>query len=432
MNNVKDFGAVGDGITLDTRAIQRAIDVGGMVYFPEGTYLSGTIYLKSHGGIYLDKGAVIKASHNADDYNAPDFCPQNQVWEEEFMAGTHLIAAVEQCDISICGQGAVDGDSHYWVNESSKHKTYGFYDQPARGDRPAQMIYFAECSDIHITDVSLRNAPFWHLFLYGCTDAVIRGLHITGERKQWVNDGIDLDCCSRVTVSDCIIDTGDDGITLRASGATLVSKDAVCEDVVVTNCIITSYLDYGIRIGVGNGLIRNCLFSNIIIKNSLNGIGFTGRFAEYEDCTSVENLRFSNISVDALLALDFKISSSQDLPPLKAPAYARGITFADSYFKTQRCCNVVGFEDTYYSDISFLNSEFVYIRENPDNDRFMCAWAKEHEGAVIYIKKSENITFSACRFVCNDSDSGLENDIYTENPDCLRLLNTKCHVGVAG
>lgn len=76
LRNVREYGAVGDGKTLDTAAIQRAVDAGGVVYFPAGTYLSGTIYLKSGGGLELAPGATLLASPDPAHYNAADFCPQ--------------------------------------------------------------------------------------------------------------------------------------------------------------------------------------------------------------------------------------------------------------------------------------------------------------------------------------------------------------------
>ena len=103
MNNVQDFGAVGDGIHKDTTAIQAAIDLGGIVYFPPGIYLSGTLFLRSNGGLDLDPGAVLLASPDKDDYNADDFCPQNRVFASEQVSGAHFITAVEQHNISIRG-----------------------------------------------------------------------------------------------------------------------------------------------------------------------------------------------------------------------------------------------------------------------------------------------------------------------------------------
>ena len=101
MRNIKDYGAIGDGITLNTQAIQRAIDDGGMVYIPTGVYKTGTLYLKSNGGLHLEAGAVLLASHDYNDYNEWDFCQQNWKSDEENANGKHLIVAVEQENVFI-------------------------------------------------------------------------------------------------------------------------------------------------------------------------------------------------------------------------------------------------------------------------------------------------------------------------------------------
>ncbi len=243
MQNVKEFGAVGDGKTIDTAAIQKAIDAGGTVYIPDGTYVTGTLYLKSNGGLYLSPGATLLASHDREDYNSADYCPQNQIFQEEFMAGTHLITAVEQENIFVAGFGTIDGDSHYWVNEKRKETYCDFFAHPTReANRPAQMIFFAECKNVRVENVNLRYSPFWHLFFHGCTDVIVNAVNIKGEQRQWVNDGIDIDCCSNVAISNCIIDTGDDGITLRANGIPLVKQPSVCENVTISNCTIAHLL----------------------------------------------------------------------------------------------------------------------------------------------------------------------------------------------
>ena len=85
MRNVKDYGAIGDGIALDTEAFQKAIDDGGMVYVPPGEYRVGTLYLKSNGGLHLEMGSTVKGSHRKEDYNSDDFCAQNRIWKEEYV-----------------------------------------------------------------------------------------------------------------------------------------------------------------------------------------------------------------------------------------------------------------------------------------------------------------------------------------------------------
>lgn len=393
MNNVLDFGAKGDGKSDDTLAIQKAIDAGGTVYFPQGEYLTGTLYLKSNGGLFLDGGAVIKASHNREKYNSEDFCVQNEVWEEESMSGTHLITAVEQENVFICGFGTVDGDTHYWVKDKWDYCNF-YCHPPIEAQRPAQMLYFVECKNVRVQDVTLKNAPFWHLFFHGCEGVFARGLNIKGETEQWVNDGIDIDCCRNVMVSDCLIETGDDGITLRARGSKLKEKDNICEDITVSNCVITSYLDYGVRIGVGEGIIRNVLFSNIIIKNSLNGIGITCRFLPEGDVTSVENIRFNGLSIKALCAFEMKISNSLSHPPLKEYAYIRNISLRDFYAESNRFCYIQGFENGEFSNVNFTDGKIRFIPEKESHDRKVCVYTDtDSKKSAFYIDRAENVSF---------------------------------------
>lgn len=424
MQNVKDFGAVGDGKMLDTEAIQRAIDAGGTVYIPDGEYVTGTLYLKSNGGLYLSSGAKLVASHNREDYNSADYCPQNQIYEAEFMAGTHLITAVEQENVFIAGYGTIFGDSHYWVNENKLRDYCNFYAHPDReANRPAQMIFFAECRNVRVENVNLRYGSFWHLFFHGCVDVIVNGVNIQGERKQWVNDGIDVDCCTNVTISNCIIDTGDDGITLRANGLPLTKKDHVCENVVVSNCVITSYLDYGIRLGVGNGIIRNCMFSNIVIKESLSGIGATCRFTPTGNCTSIENLIFTNISIDAKRAFDLKVSNAQGDPVLKTEGYMKNIRFNNVDAVTNRRCYILGFGNTFCTDFEFNNSKIKFVPEN-DEERRKCDYTndveRENNDCLMFIRKAKNIKFNNVVF---EHSNNFGNDILENEAENITVNN---------
>ncbi len=313
MQDIRDYGAVGDGQALDTAAIQKAIDAGGMVLVPPGIYRTGTLYLKSNGGLHLEPGAVLLASHCRQDYNADDFCPQNDVFWEEKVTGAHLITSVGQENVTVEGHGTIDGDGHFWMNES--HLIPGTQEYDANPERPGQLLFFCECRDVHVTDVRICNGSYWHLFFHGCRDVFVRGVAIRGDRPRWTNDGIDIDCCTGVTVSDCIIDVGDDGITLRGYGNPLLHKDAVCENVVITNCVIRADRDYGIRIGVGSGLIRNCTLSNLDIEApNCGGLGIMGRWSSLSrSATSVENLLFTNLRIRARRPLEL-VSGYGDAP----------------------------------------------------------------------------------------------------------------------
>ena len=106
--NILTTGAMADGVTLNTESIQKAIDLcaengGGRVEVPAGTFVTGTIWLKSHVELYLEQGAVLKASTNMDDYNELDAYPQNYSWLPEEWVGKHLIITVGQTDVAIAG-----------------------------------------------------------------------------------------------------------------------------------------------------------------------------------------------------------------------------------------------------------------------------------------------------------------------------------------
>ncbi len=395
MRNILDYGAIPDGHTVNTKAIQAAIDAGGTVYIPDGEFVTGTLYLKSGGGLHLAPGAVLRASHDRSDYNAEDYCVQNRVFKSEFMAGTHLITAVEQHDIFISGFGRIDGDSHYWVNESRREWYCGFWAHPpAEAQRPGQMIFFAECENVRVQDVNLTYSPFWHLFFHGCENVQVRGVRIRGERRQWVNDGIDIDCCRRVTVSDCIIDTGDDAITIRANCDPLKDRTKCCEDIVITNCILTSYLGNAIRIGVGRGLIKNCMISNVVIRDSLNGISATCRFNPTSFATSVENVRIQNCTVQAHCGIDLRMSNNETHPPLIERAYMRDVVLDGITVLCDRPNNLLGHENARVSDITFRNMKVYVNGEDPDGDRRPCNWSKlEGEKAAFIVRDADDVTF---------------------------------------
>lgn len=357
MNNILDFGAVADGKTVNTKAIQAAIDAGGAVLIPRGEFVTGTLYLRSNGGLHLEAGAVLKASHCREDYNADDYCPQNQVFTEEFVTGAHLITAVEQENIFISGDGAIDGDSHYWMNGDERFEEGSITFKP-NAERPGQMIYICECKNVNIRDVGLRNGSYWHLLLHGCENVIVRGLNISGERLQYTNDGIDIDCCKNVTVSDCVIDTGDDGITLRANGKTLKGRKD-CENVTVTNCTIASYGDYGIRIGVGSGRIKNCSLSNIAIHDSQNGIGITARFSSASAGAFIENISFSNMQVRALRPLELRMTQSEDQPPLREKRHIKNILLSGLYAEGTRDSVIINHENGEMSGFVLRDCTFV-------------------------------------------------------------------------
>lgn len=381
MRDIRDYGAIGDGETLDTAAIQRAIDDGGMVYIPAGTYRTGTLYLKSNGGLHIAAGATLSASRSYDDYNEWDFCPQNWRSAAEHANGKHLIVAVEQENIFIEGQGTICGEGSYFVHDVHPEPTYppeenySFVPNPETL-RPSQMLFLCECKNVKISVVTLLDSPYWHLFLYGCEDVVVHGLTIRGERKRWTNDGIDIDGCCGVTVSDCLIDVGDDGLTLRAAGCgdtySFQHKENICERVTVTNCVIHSHRANGVRIGVGAGVIRNCTLTGLDIEAPFwAGFEINCKWAPHSPyCTSIENILCANIQLRARMAFDI-VSAFGEVAP-DSGCYIRNLLFQNILLSQKDISPIHAMpnapvENIFFRDVCAIGTENVFDIQNTNS-----------------------------------------------------------------
>ncbi len=250
---VTKFGAVADGVRMDTQAIHAAIEAcarggGGTVYFPPGRYLSGTVFLKSNVSLYLEAGAVLLGSKDLQDYpsTAPDFRSYTDNYTEK-----SLIYAERLENISILGQGVIDGQG-------------AFFPGPYKV-RP-YMLRIIQCRSVAIEGVTLKDSPMWVLHLLACDEVNVHGIRIHA-RVNRNNDGIDLDCCDKVAISNCEIWSGDDAIVLKSTA------DRPCRNVTISNCVLSSYCN-ALKMGTeSNGGFQNISISNCsIYETRLSGI----------------------------------------------------------------------------------------------------------------------------------------------------------------
>ncbi len=304
-NNVRDFGAKGDGVSLDHKAIDAAINDcaahgGGIVTVPVGTYLCGTIHLKSNVNLYLESGAKIlaaPASMNA--YDAPEVF-DGVAYQDGGHTYFHnsLIWAENEENISITGRGMIDGEGL-----TTRDTDNGGILQGGNVGTGDKTIAFKNCKNILLRDITIYRGGHFAVIITGCDIGTIDNLTIDTNR-----DGIDIDCCKYITVSNTKVNSpNDDGIVLKSSYA--LKRPVLCENIMITNCLVSGYklgtfLDRTyvpakvnwvcgrIKLGTeSNGGYRNIAISNCTCIYS-SGLAF-----EEVDQGKMENVVVSNISL---------------------------------------------------------------------------------------------------------------------------------------
>ncbi len=440
MNNVRDFGAVGNGSVKDTAAIQQAIDAGGMVHFPPGTYLTGTLYLRSNGGLFIEPGATLLGSPDPEDYNADDFCPQNKAHPSENASGAHLIVAVEQENIMICGGGRIDGNrkAFYGADEppyAGKYQPGTAWNESLKGVwRPGQMIFFCECSNVHLENVQLYNSSYWTCFLHGCEDVFVRGLRILNDQRTANGDGLDVDCCRRVVISDCIIDTGDDCITFRGS-CDLLKNPKPCEYATVTNCVLHSRT-MAFRFGVGNGIVRNINVSNIVFHNCRDAIGFNSNYStDPTRGVEIENICFENLQMDAD-RMFFISSQVRGATPEPAAKEIRNISFRNirGTFKMPSVicgCAETGIDNFSFSDMKMSCTGTMKIHSSDPVGPYSL-WSKEVPDCAIYVAHARNVRFEKCSVDWGDFASEWKYSVMLHRNHGIEIENCSLDKPVCG
>ena len=253
-----EFGVKNDGITLNTCSIQKAIDFihengGGRLVFESGNYVTGSIYLKSNVTLQLNYGATILGSTNPFDYV-----------KDKKIGWMSMIFAVNQENIGITGKGTINGRGFTTANNMVNYIHRGVYTDPLKYDRPnetnrPQNIYFRECANIVITDITLRDPASWNQTYDQCKNLYVD--HITVDSKSyWNNDGIDIVDCDGVVIKNSYFDAADDVLCFKSHSA-----QHMCQNVVVDNCVGRSSAN-GLKFGtVSRGGFKNFKVTNLTI-----------------------------------------------------------------------------------------------------------------------------------------------------------------------
>lgn len=299
--DIRDYGAVGDGITNDREAIQEAIDVcsaagGGRVLVPGGlTFRTGSIELKRFVDLHVETGATLLASDRLEDYAylvPPDKFVRNESGLPSFLnseyAGKPLqafIHGVGQEHVTLSGFGTIDANEVMFYGHDSGYHIEGTY-------YPRVPLMLVEnFTHLTVRDVTMKNCAFWTLHPVGCDDVTIDGVRILNNLRMANSDGIDPDHCRNVRIVNCHIECGDDCIVLKNTAA--FNEYGNCENIVISNCTLVS-TSAAIKFGTeGERSFRNVLVTNCTISGSNRGISI-----QIRDGGNVENVVFSNISIE--------------------------------------------------------------------------------------------------------------------------------------
>jgi polygalacturonase len=295
--DITKYGAIGDGKTDNTQFISSAIEAchasgGGTVYIPAGTFLTGPIELKSHMTLWVDAGALVLFKDHFDAYP-----PVKTRWSGYEVYGYQpLLFARNVTNVSVKGDGCFDGQGKAWWEVNARLRKGESYSSNQTQEITAlnkalkvsirsnivewdsqflrpPLLQFIDCRHVTLEGITLRNSPFWNTHLVYCDDVSVRGVTIQNPSTTPNGDGLDIDSCSNVRVTDCHFDVGDDCLCLKSGideDGRRVGKPT--ENITISNC--TMHAGHGgVVFGSENsGGIRNVVVTNCVFMGTDRGI----------------------------------------------------------------------------------------------------------------------------------------------------------------
>lgn len=303
--SIRDFGARGDGATIDTGAIQAAIDDlaalgGGTVVVPRGVFVSGALFLKPRVNLHLDAGAVIRCTTDMRHF-PPQRTRIEGHFEEKF---TPALINAKRCDgLRITGQGTLDGAGRpiwdlFWKLRNAAPNPHEF---PNLGVARARLALIEESKGVVVDGVTFKDSQFWNLHLYNCEEVLVRGarFEVPDDYKQAPSsDGIDLDSCRKVTIDGCYFSVTDDCIAAKGTKGprALEDKDSPpVANIRVRNCHFRRG-HHALACGSEATIVRDVIVENCKVTGEMALVRLKLRPdtpQRYEDIT------FRNITLDS-------------------------------------------------------------------------------------------------------------------------------------
>jgi polygalacturonase len=370
--NIISYGAIADGQTSNTSAIQKAIDDanangGGTVLVPSGKFITGVIYLKSNVALQLDGNAELLATAKRIDYG-----PER---------ASALITANNQHNISITGKGIINGqavlllkDIYRMLYEGTLHddewKTYNPWHQmrPEEKNRP-KIIEFINCDSIKIKGITIKDGLCWVQNYKNCSNLVFDSITVQST-TYWNNDGIDLVDCKNAKVTNCFINAADDGICLKSE-----DRNKRCENIYVANCKIRSSAS-AVKLGTASwGGFKNISIKNIIVYDTYrSAIAIEAVDGGVTEDVDVKNIKATNTGNAVFIRLghrnkdsviskvehihisDVTVEVPKNKPDSGYETEGPVLKYPHNVFPS----SVTGLPGNYVSDITLDNIEIIY------------------------------------------------------------------------
>lgn len=306
--NLTDFGGVGDGVTLNTKAFESAIKAiaknrGGQLNVQAGVWLTAPFNLTSHMTLFLEEGAIIRGFEDEKYWTLmPPLASYGSGREHPGPRYGSLIHGQHLKDVTITGHnGTIDGQGKSWWIK---------YRQKLLNHTRGPLVQIMWSSNIRISNITLMNPPFWTLHPFDCKNVTITNVTILAPLFDAPNtDGIDPDSCENVVIEDCYISVGDDAIAIKSGWDQFgIRYGRPSSNILIRNLVVQSMVSAGISIGSEmSGGVSNVRVENIHVWNSKRAVRIktsVGR-GGYVRNISYHNLTFDNCRVGIIIKTDY-------------------------------------------------------------------------------------------------------------------------------
>jgi polygalacturonase len=409
--NIKDFGGVGDGLSLNTEAFKKAISAlekkgGGRLVVPQGVYLTGLISLKDNIDLHLERNAIIMATPD----KTLHVKENNGVKEDK---ATPLINASKRTNICITGEGIIDGngaqwrpvkrnkvsdvewkeftsmggtissDGSIWLPFGLKHYDNIAADGETQEKMRADLIRLTDCKNVKVEGVTIQNSPRFHLHPVRCENVIIDGVTVRCPWNAQNGDAIDLSNCRTVLLINSVVDAGDDGICMKGGTGASGVKAGPCEDILIQdNTVFHAHGGFVIGSDVSGGMknivVRRCTFSGTDVGLRFkSGIGRGGK----TEGIRISDITMTDIKNEAIIfectyidkKYNYKEGSEQKNQKVEfAPDFQDiEITRVTSH-NSKTAISAHGLEGLKcVSNIKISDSQFFYTKKDIDKDNFV-------------------------------------------------------------